>query len=465
MNEKEFSNKLQLIDEKSFKFWFEQMKNAIQNNLMKDAELSQVQMIRFFRGDQLQSTLSQIEVNEYYRNIIDFITRHENDTNDNLTYLRLSLCHLAIGDFLRAFKYLGVIEKKDDLPFEYYFAFGICNVHLNRYEIAIDFFSKSENSDDGIIKFDSIYLKAFSLSKIKKYEESRVHYQKLLDSLYFHPQISREDIEFQIAYVLNQSNKFGLSYSSYFSNSLEQANSIYLNLEQKNIDIICVQRAYELILNGRYHDAFCELNNITTDHRSKYDRSLLMGYCFYNQRDFSNACRCLFPLLSFDQIGWSIWFLVGLILIRTGRSQSAISAFGNARAANVLSTKILLNLATSYEIEGRVNDAEKIYNEIPEADPFVQYAKARLICIHTKLGKSFEKTVAPEIFDINIQDFFEPPSERAMKKFIDCPLFLSKETVDFIGCEPDFSEIHRRVTMFPNYEEFENDDGCEESEK
>ena len=464
MNEKEFSDKLQLIEEKSFRFWFEQMKNAIQNGRMKDADISQVQMIRFFRGDQLQSVLSQIEINQYYRNIIDFITEHEKDPYDDITYLKLSLCHLAIGDYIRAFKYLGIIEIKEDLPLEYYFALGVCNVRLNRFKTAIDLFTKSQNSDDEIIKFDSIYLKAFSLSKIERFNESIILYQQLEDSLYSHPQISKEDIEFQIAHVLNQKNEIDLSCSTYFSNSLTQANSIYLNLEQKNIDIVCVQRAYELILKGKYRDAFGELSNITTDCRSKFDRSLLMGYCFYDQRDFPNASRCLFPLLSFDQIGWSIWFLVGLVLIRTGRIQSAIAAFGNARASNLLSTKILLNLAASYELEGRLNDAEKIYNDFPEADPLNQYAKARLIYIRSRSGKSYDNSVTPEIFEIRIQDFFEPPSERAMKKFIDCPLFFSKETVDFLGCDPDFSEIHRNVTMFPNFEEFGDSEASEKSE-
>ena len=241
MNEKEFSSKLQLIDEKSFKFWFEQMKSAIQNGRMEEADISQVQMIRFFRGDRFRFILSQIEINEYYKNIIKFITLHEKDPDDILTYLRLSICHLAIGDYLRAFKYLGIIEKKDDLPIEYYFAIGICNVHFNRFKNAIDFFNISEVSDDYIIKFDSIYLKAFSLSKIGKYDESVIHFQLLLDSSYSHPQITKEDIEFQIACLLNQTqnNKLKLSFTSYFSNSLTQANSIYLDLEQKNIDIIC----------------------------------------------------------------------------------------------------------------------------------------------------------------------------------------------------------------------------------
>lgn len=456
MNEKEFSDKLQLIDEKSFKFWYEQMKNAIKNGILEDAEVSQVQMIRFFRGDRFQSTLSQIKINEYYKNIIQFIIHNENGVKDDLTYLRLSLCHLAIGDYLRAFKYIGLVDKKDDLPHEYYFILGICNVYFKRFKIAIDFFKISELSDDNIIKFDSIYLKAFSLSKIGNIDESVSQFQLLNDPIYFHPQVAKEDIEFQLACMVNQisNNKPNSSLTPYFSFSPTQTSSIYLSLENKNIDIISLQRAFELIQNGKYRDAFDALNNITIDYTSKYDRSLLMGYCFYNQYDYSNAYRCLYPLLAFDQIGWPIWFLVGLILIRTGRFQNAMAAFGNARAANVSSTKTLLNLASSCELDGQLKDAEKIYNEIPENDSFYQYAKSRIIYIHAKFEKSFEIIVNPEIFEISIQEFYEPPSERAASNFINCPLLLSKETVNFLGCEPDFSEIHKRVTMFPKCADF-----------
>ncbi|OHS93084.1 hypothetical protein TRFO_12110 [Tritrichomonas foetus] len=440
---------IRLLDEKSFDFWHQEMVRSIDSGNSNDAMFAQLQMIRFFRGDK-SDIFSSIKIPAFYRSVIDFISANskkydfysissikENSSFDIIDLLNISFCHLSIGDYIRAFYYLGKIQsmnQHDNLPPEYFFAIGICHVYFQRYKESIDFLTIShENSFSDIIKYNSIFFKAFSLMKINRIDESIFEFSKLLDLN--HPQISVDDVSLQIASLL------------YKKGEKTKAFSIYSSLENKNLAIVSIERAYNKITDGLFISAFDDLKNVLNDEHSKFDRSILMGFCFYCQNDYINAYRCFRPLSNYDEIDWKLWFMLGLIFIKSDRQLDAINAFGNSFSINPASEKVGLNLAAAYELSWKFQDAATFYDRVSIASPYKEYAKTRYIYLKNKIVHEFEANLKPEIFELDIDELFIPPTERLSRAYLEGPLFLPEE-LKFVSEKPKMNETHQRISNF-----------------
>lgn len=437
MAETNLTNQLQQIDEQSFDFWFHEMKHAIKENLPKELEISRVNIIRFFRGDTKHSKFPQIEIDPYHRQVVQFIIDVEGNSNlEIVDQIRLALCHLVIGDYYRAYHYLVNLQNQEDLPPEFHFAFAMCNIHFKRFDISIHHFEKSEISDDPIIKFDSIFFKAYAFSQMKNLKAAIDQISILLQSEFNHPQFSQEDIQYFLASISYLDPEFN-----------ETAEQLFFELETKNSDLINLQKAYCCIISDKLHDSLIFLNQISYDTQFQSERTLYTAFCLYSFEDFPAAYQTVRPLLQIDQLNWALWAFAGLILFRTSNSMDSISCFHNAQSIEPNRSKILMNEAAAYENCNLSQEAKMIYKEIKESDPMYYYAKSRLLYLHSPHSKN-DNALNPQVFDLTINELFSNPSEIAIQKFLDCPLFLSEVTMNFIKAPPCFSIVHQNVSYF-----------------
>ena len=439
------------LEEKSFSFWYNEMLNSLNEGLNDYAEISKMHMIHFFWGDK-ENVLSTINIHKYYDLILKYIKKYDKTDSENFQvddkiYLNLALCYLSIGNYFHAFNCLNKIKRDDCKTEEFYFSLGFCNVNFKRYQTAIELFSKNEKSTNEIIKYDSIFFKAFCFIKIDNVALAIDEFQKLIGLK--HPQISTEDINFQI-----YSLQFQIAIMTNFQKQMENdQNYVVINPQMeeflKNADVKMIQIAYFNLLIGNYDQVIKDLSSTNRDPKSFYDKYLLIGYSYYQKNEYVESYKYFSQLLKYNRISWEIWFFLGLIFLKTGNFDEALKCFSNSSAINPTFIKTQLNLGSTLELSKRTNDAYEVYSQISKIQAFHKYSDIRIDLLK-QIDSARQPGTNPEIFEIDFDEFFIPPSERFLNNFLNCPVFFSQETMSFLECNPEFTLVHSKVSLFPD---------------
>lgn len=397
-------------------------------------DLAAAELLKFFRILP-EAYFRESGTPEYYIRVIQFILEKEKDlagANDEVFY-QLALCHLVLGDSLRAFHYISKISSEDVHP-DVAFVFGFTCFALNRFENALKYLAISSDSDDDLVKFDSIMARAVIFSKQKNYNESLSEWNRLLGV--HHPVFTDRDVLFNIATV----HFFAKNYSEYtrIMNDLECYNIIHHRLYLE-----AVREDWEAAIR---YGAMLRISH------PPFDVVLLSAYLRYRQRSYVDAYFVLNKVYKHqDEKNPAVWFLLAIIMYRAGPHHlvDAVTLLNNANMLKSGDPWIEKCLGAVLELSKRFDDAEIVYKRMIEGQRLVGYANYRLsqvTAFRQRLGDVYKQ---PEIEEIPITAIIDSPGDRKLTSFQTGPLLASKRLMSFLGdVEPEISYVHRNMSIF-----------------
>lgn len=395
-------------------------------------EIAKFETLRFFR--KLPSEyFDKCDIPEYFRRVIGYIEIHEkeHDFDNNETLERLALCHLVIGDQLRAFHYLSQVTNSQTVAPETAFLFAFTCFSLYRYETAIRFIDLAESSDDPLIKFDSILIRAIILLSEQSYQPARDQFIRLLDLE--HPLFTRDDILFQIVTI-----DFHLgNVSSFHDYMLSLPSSIALQ-----------QRAYMEALAENWDNAKSIITGIPPAEAS-FDVYLLSSYVTIRQKRFLEAYTILYNIYhKQDEKNAAVWCLIALAVYNAKRNLDYISLLDHANKLEGENPWIERCYGAILELSHRYDEADRLYQNMVKGGRLQGYANYRSNQINN-LRQRIGTYDPPDTDDIPVTAFCKAPSDQMLEKFRTEMLLCSKNMMSFLGddIEPVITEVHRQMTL------------------
>ena len=397
-------------------------------------EMAASELLKFFRI--LPETyFTESGTSDYYLRVIRFITEKEQagDALDDQVLYQLALCHLTLGDSLRAFHYISKIQNHD-LPPDVAFVFGFTSFALGRFENAMSYLATGATSEDELVKFDSILARAVILTKQKRYEEALAEWSLLLDLS--HPVFTRNDVLLNIANI------------HFYMKNYAEHTRIMNDLECYNI---IHQRLYLEAVREDWEAAF-RFGGMLRSAHPPFDVVLLCAYLRYRTRMYSDAYFVLHKVYKHqDEKNPAVWFLLAIIMFRAGAHHitDAVSFMSTANMLKSGDPWIEKSFGAILELAKRFDDAETVYRRMVEGQRLAGYANLRLGQIAALRQRPPDVYEPPEVEEIPITAILDSPSDKKLTSFQTGPLLASKHLMAFLGdVEPDITYVHKSLSMF-----------------
>lgn len=422
---------------------------SLTNKDVVSREIAEAQLLKYFRILP-RNYLARGRISPYFQRVIDYIKEKEaTEVNDDETYYHLALCHLVLGDSLRAFWYCSKIKQSDLSP-EYAFVFGFSCFALGRFDQAVKFFDISERARDEIVQFDSRFAKGCVYLKLDKPTQAYNAFERLVEMNLQHPILKKEDIFLQMSMALYRR---GLDVESFLNeNILDRMSSqdavkqqLYLALLRE--DLSACSR-YECCLRLSETDFMDVLILLMYRYRCCRERNGEIGLLLALYQ------RLLLLLRRQSDKNWSLWFLLAMYLYQAGPVylRDCIALLNNAYTLRPGNIWIEKSLAGALELDKRWQDATRIYHSMISGKRLPEYARYRLTQIEMFSSQPGGKTYEPpDLENIPLEAFLDSCSDTKLRHFRTSMVFCSKRMMSFLGNvepEKEITEVHWQATCF-----------------
>jgi tetratricopeptide (TPR) repeat protein len=362
----------------------------------------------------------------YFQSIIDFIRAHEHSSD---VVFELAICHLALGDFLRAYNLVSRIEVESP---EECFVIGFCSFAIGRYEPAIRFLSISEDCEDGLVAFNSALAKAAIFFQQKEYEACLGQFVRV-EGLR-HPTFGEWDCKFHMAVLSGL-----LGDHETYRGGLTELDPIL------GSDLICMQRGYDAASRGDWDMAGAYEAKIV---KPSYERSLFRAYVLYRTGVYGSAYATLKVIWRNEtERNAGVWILLGMILLRGGNKRDAHVALNNARALRPNDPVVERNLGALLELRQKWDEADEVYRQAGEGDEKNAYARERLRQLERARTRPMDYR-PPVVQEVPVEVILRSPAAESFAKFQCTHVCMSKKMMSFLGdVDPVVSEAQRSYTL------------------
>ena len=447
-DEKYLNGQLEMLEKRAAQTWTKMLEKAEKTNAYKLFDVAKLKLMPFFRSAD-QNIIDNCQYDQYYKDIMNYIKENEKCDKDPLSYYKLGLAFMCIGDIFRGSSYLvaasrmGFETETDEIPYVY----GVAALYLKDYEKAIKLFTKAiENfkpeegsteidPDSFLILFYSLLFRGYAYKKSNYLVKAIADFSSLKDKQTRY--INKYDVAMQLADALAQESKTPTSLSR------------ILTLTHIGSHVTMRQYFYAKIKYFQNYDMQHEYMLLHRIQQNDRDLFICNAYSCLQQRKYLYVLSILKESLETRKMDHAVWYLYGFTCVKTLIFQAAEMALQNACVLNPSNVRYKAAYGAALELNNHREEASVFYTE-PSTDQLaINEFGTRLVGM---ANVTYETTFAM-INDLqltDISDLVDPATDTQIVQLLQSTLEIPQKYLPFAKTEEPYSQVKGSITLFPD---------------